>query len=101
MMSADLMASGKMNVNDAIMNHPAQGHGAQTGARAVTQADVQGTAPIPTDEKGKKAYEARKQREIELIKRWLMARTEGPNAKLWDQPPSVEALENFVRAQLR
>jgi hypothetical protein len=101
MMNADLMASGKMNVNDAIMNHPAQGHGAQAGARAVTQADVQGTAPIPTDEKGKKAYEARKQRELELIKRWLMARTEGPNAKLWDQPPSVEALETFVRAQLR
>jgi hypothetical protein len=100
MMTADLMATGHMSVEDAIMKHPAQGHGAQAGARAVTQADVKGTAQVPTDEKGRRAYEARKQREIDLIRRWLIAKTSGPNAKLWDTPPSKPTLENFVRAQI-
>src|SRR5262249_51746441 len=99
LMTADLLANGKIEIEDAITGHPAQGHGAQQGARAVT-ARVFADADVPTAKDEAAAYEARKKKELDLIKKWLHSYCTGPEAQLWKEPPTSDELTRFVRRKI-
>ena len=99
LMTADLLERGDVSVGEAISGHPAQGHDAQRGARHVTATDLRGEK-APAAERDCTAYENRKQKELELIKRWLHSHCAGPNAPLWSQTPSKAALKTFVEEKI-
>ncbi len=100
MMTADLLARGDIGVEQAIAGHPAQGGGAQKGARAVTLSDLHG-APAPQEShKDNKAYQVRRDKELALIKAWLHSHCAGPNAPLWSSAPSKPVLAAFVKAKI-
>jgi hypothetical protein len=99
LMQADLLERGNINVKDAIFDHPAQGQDAQRGAQLVTATDLNGEQ-APTGKRDQKAYESRKRKELELIKRWLHGHCAGPNAPLWSETPSKAALKAFVKEKI-
>jgi hypothetical protein len=100
MMSADLLADGHMSVQDAIMKHPAQGGGAQPGAKLVTAVDVHHTQPEPTSGNDKEQYDKRVKKEIELVEAWVRAKSSGPSVELWGTKPTIPQIEAWVEKQI-
>jgi Skp family chaperone for outer membrane proteins len=101
MMSADLLENGHVNVQDAIMKHPAQGGGAQPGAKLVTAVDVHHTQHEPTSGPDKELYDKRVKKEIELVETWVRAKCTGPNAKLWETKPTTTQIKDWVEEQIK
>jgi hypothetical protein len=94
MMAADLLESGHTDLRTALMEHPAQGGGAQAATRQVTAAHVTQTQREPANKS--EAYVRRENREIALIRRWLHAKAGGPDAPIWREKPSEAILRAFV-----